>query len=345
MVRHVPETCFDEDPPQKYAEIIKPKTALNLPVLGPLPRLIKSVGRALVSAAFGQKAEVPDKDQIVILLGSADFSLATKAKSAISQRPDAYQPLIVDLLRRNTPNDALAQINLLVALKGARPKAYKLPIASIIDVIRLSYLGTPEIRQAARNYLTDASVLDDDLVMIASEYYEKEKAKVSQDPQRNLLLLIAIRDIYYVGGINKLLDYVGDWGNRDRSADAIDKSQHNFKLGIDLIKDVSQSDVVPFAKSYYGMALAIRSRTAINAATRLLGDNASSKKIDQQISEQVSKGAPLPFTNEEKAQFISTLDSFLAIVKGRESGYLWPAHIAKMKACRASQTYDCLHGD
>jgi hypothetical protein len=86
----------------------------------------------------------------------------------------------------------------------------------------------------------------------------------------------------------------------------------------------------------------LRSRTTVNAAIATLGAKAGSKDIDREIYSLVKKDAPLPFSEGEKAQFDSAIDGFLKLTNGRESEYIWPTHITKMKACRERQTYACL---
>jgi hypothetical protein len=185
---------------------------------------------------------------------------------------------------------------------------------------------------------------EDDALTTLIKIYSGEKANArAGTPNQYGLFLVTAREIYYVAGIYQLIDYVGDWGNRKRVPGAIESSLRDFQLGIDLIADVPNEIVVPFAKSYYGKALALRSRAAVNAAINKLGAQATSKQIDKQVSDLVEQRAPLPFTHAERAEFVTTIYKFLHIVDGRENEYLSPNHIKSLRKCRVQATYDCMH--
>ncbi|MCF8475846.1 MAG: hypothetical protein K9G60_02370 [Pseudolabrys sp.] len=345
-VHHEPETCLDDDKEAKFAEVVRPSTAAVPPAIIPLRNALAAFGESFISAAIGASAQTPEKTKVFNFLDGSDSSLAQKARKEVGETPETYAPLISDLLKQKGAQAGSAQINALVALKNAKPKPYRVPDAVIPDVFRLTYMGTPEVRQTARNYLTDPQIVDDKIVEIISGIYNMGKAKLKNEhPEQYLLMLITVRDVDYVAGVGKLFDYVGEWGKRTRVAGAIDESIAYFSAGIDLIKAVPAANVVPFAKPYYGMALALRSRAVVNAALKKLGPKASSQDIDKEATAQVAAGAQLPFTAEESKAFIATLDNFLAVVNGRENDYFWPAHITKIKACRAQQTYDCFRGE
>lgn len=341
-VRHFPDTCLDEDLQAKYVEVVVPRHSDNAPLKTSIAQVMNLLGEALVTKSNAQaKAKEPDKN-VIDLLGTTDPTLSGKAQRAISQETADYAPAIAEILRSTDPRDVTRQVNTLVALKGA-PANARISSAPIADVMRLSYSPSPELRQAARNYLTDPAVLNDMAVQAAEEHYQKEKNGLKgRDPDQFLLLALSMREIYYSAGINRVVDYVGNWGERPLNLGAINTSLKYFDAGIALIKDVPQANAVPYAKSYYGKVLALRSRATVTAAVATLGTGANSKDVDRAIYELVKKSAPLPFKDAERAQFISTLDSFLAITNGREREYLWPAHVTKMKSCRERQTYDCL---
>jgi hypothetical protein len=338
--KHFPDNCLDEDIAAKYVEVMPPTA--SLPTEVPVRHVVELLGEALVASSRAQgKSKAPDKN-VLDLLGTTDPGLAGKARGAVSQAPTDYLSAIADLLHSTDPKDATSQANALIALKGA-PSTFKLPPAAISQVVRLTYVPSAELRQAARNYLTDSAATDDSVVQAASEYYQKEKLNLKRrDPQAFLLLTLAMREIYYVAGVNKIVDYVGNWGDRERKPEAINASLKYFDEGIALIGDVPEASVVPYAKPLYGKTLALRSRATVNAAIAELGPKASSKEIDRQIYNLVTKDAPLPFGEDEKAQFDSTIDTFLKLTNGRENEYIWPTHITKMKACRERHTYTCL---
>jgi hypothetical protein len=340
--KHFPDNCLDEDIAAKYVELVAPMRADSLPLEVPVRHVVELLGEALVTSSRAQdKSKAPDKN-VLDLLGTNDPGLAGKARGAVSQAPTDYLLAIGDLLRSTDPKDATSQTNALIALKGT-PSTFKLPPAATSQVVRLTYAPSAELRQAARNYLTDSAAADDSVVQTADEYYHKEKRILKQrDPQAFLLLTLAMREIYYVAGVNKIVDYVGNWGERERKPEAINASLRYFDQGIALIDDVPDASVVPYAKPFYGKTLALRSRTTVNAAIATLGPKAGSKDIDREIYSLVKKDAPLPFSEGEKAQFDSAIDGFLKLTNGRESEYIWPTHITKMKACRERQTYACL---
>jgi hypothetical protein len=339
--RHYPDTCLDEDLQAKYVEVVAPSHAAA-PLHTTIAQVVDDLGEALIAKSRAQdKAKVPDKN-VIDLLSTRDPTLSGKVQNAISNAPAEYAPTIVNILHSTDARDYTSQINVLIALKAPSSRV-RLSPQSIGDVMRLSYSPKPELRQAARNYLIDPSVLNVAVVIAAEQHYRNEKDDLKKhDLDRFLLLALSMREIYYAAGINQLVDYVGNWGERPLNLSAINESLKYFDDGIALIKDIPEENVVPYAKPYYGKALALRSRAVVNAALRKLGAGASSKDVDSKIYDLVKQSAPLPFDEVQRTQFISTIDRFLALTTDRESYYLWPAHITKMKACRAHQTYDCL---
>ena len=343
QVSHTPDYCIDDDPRVQYTEIIKGRIA-DSPARSLVAKLLHSLGELIFTRALSQQAPSASKGEIVSLLGAADPSLVTKARAEISQKPSDFADLLNQLLHQRDAKYFQAQLNALTALKGASPKTFKLANA-ITDIVELSYLGSPELRQAARSYLTDLEIVDDAQAKMV-EIYVNEKTKARQaEPNQYGLLLVTAREIYYVAGVKQLVNYVGDWGNRERMPEAIEPSLRNFQLGVDMIADVPNEIVVPFAKPYYGKALALRSRTAVNAALAKLGVRATSKQVDKEVTELVAQRAPLPFNDAERNEFFATIDKFLSIVNGREPQYLWPDHIKSLKKCREQVTYDCLHSE
>ncbi len=343
--RHYPDTCLDEDLQAKYVEVITPAHAANTaPLQASGSQIIDVLGKALIGESHAQdEPKTPDKN-VIDLLGTRDRTLSGKVQNAISNAPTEYTATVVNILRSTDSGSVASQVNALVALKGVSSNA-RLPPQSIDDVMRLSYSPSPELRQAARNYLVDPAVLDDNVVKICeNHYFSKKEALKQQDLHRFLLLALSMREIYYAAAINRLIDYVGNWGQRPLVVSAIDISLNYFNRGITLIKDIPEANAVPYAKSYFGKALALRSRTAVEAALSKLGGGATSKDVDREIYELVKQAAPLPFDEAQRAQFISTLDKFLTMTVGHEAEYLWLDHIPKMKACREHQTYDCLRG-
>ncbi len=340
-VHHEPDSCVDAEQKTKYAQVVISKTVQQTPQLAAVRSVLAALRDALVSAAYGTALQV-DKKSVFDFLNATDSSLAFKAMSEIAAAPASFTPMIADLLKRTDAKSATAQANVLVALENAKPKPYRLPDTVIPEVVELSYAGPAEVRQAARSYLTDANIVDERIVKTVSKINAAHRNGNSLDSTRDLLLLITAREVYYAAGVQNMVDYVGNWGKAKRVPAAINQSIADFQLGIDLVKAVPAAKSAPFAKSYYGMALALRSRAVVNAAVAQLGNKATSHQIDQQVTALVNKSAQLPFTHRERKAFIGTIDNFLALVKSRENEYFWPQHIAKMKSCRAKQTYDCL---
>jgi hypothetical protein len=343
--RHYPDICLDEDSQAKYVEVIASAHALkSAPLQASAADIIHILGEALIAKSRAQyKPKGPDKN-VIDLLGTSDRTLSGKVQNAIANAPMEYASTVAAVLHSTGARAVPSQINALVALKGASSGA-RLSSQSIDDVMRLSYSPSAELRQAARNYLVDPAVLDDGVVKTCEKHYLKEKdALKQQDPERFLLLALSMREIYYAAGINRLIDYVGNWGQRPLVPGAIDTSLNYFDRGIALIKDIPEANAVPYAKPYYGKALALRSRIAVAAALKKLGASASSKEVDSEIYDLVKQTAPLPFDAAQKAQFMETVDKFLAMTAGHEDDYLWPDHIRKLNACHEHQTYDCLRG-
>jgi hypothetical protein len=342
LVERDPDNCIDEEErspqSQKSFEIVSAETPAKREALQ--NDLLNSLG---ISRANAQEAS-SDSDDVnaIALLASPDPDVVSKAKAIISRNPSKFAEQISALLIQAEPKNSQTIANGLNSLRLAIPNAYRLPNEAIGNVFDLTYRGTIEERRAATAYLLAPGILNDDIVELAERRFAAAREPGRRlVPDQYLLLAIAVRDIYYNSGVRYMIDYLGDYGKRDRVRDAIEKSLADYQRGIDIIEHVPQDSRVPFAKSYYGKALALESQAAVFFAEKQLGQNANNKKVAEFIFSQAKGGQMIPFSDEGRSQFVETIDSFFSLVSGHESQYLWPHHISQLKACQADQRYTC----
>ncbi len=275
-------------------------------------------------------------------LSSKDKSLASRAQSQIASNPKRYVQAIGALLSAEIDESAI--INALDALRDATPKTYRLPDDSLRKLLQLTYSGSPALRQAIRNYFLDPDIIDTELADLTNSFIVANADKLrDENMDQYIQLMFITRDIYYNAGYKNVLDFHGNHGERDRRPDALQDAKRMFGMGIDLISKVPYDQNVTFAKSYYGLAIALYAEAVLGEAERALGPKATSKALKKEImSAYGKKPTPLiPFLPDQKKEFLGTTAAFLNLVNGRESKYLWPDHIRQLRSCNQEPLYTC----
>lgn len=275
-------------------------------------------------------------------LSSQDRSLLSRAQAQIAAHPERYVQAIDALLSVDTEESQI--INALDALRDASPKTYRLPDDSLRKLIQLTYLSSSTLRQAIRNYFLDYDIIDTELANLTSSILAANADKLMREHMDQYIQLMFIaRDIYYNAGYKNVLDFRGDYGERDRRPGALTEAKLAFGMGIDLISKIPYDQNVTFGKSYYGLAIALFAEAAMGEAERALGPNATSRALDEKIMTAYGKKpTPLiPFSPNQKAEFLQVISTFLNLVDGRESKYLWPDHIRQLRSCRQDPIYTC----
>jgi hypothetical protein len=355
VVSHDPEHCFAErEAAANAAGVASPFYLIDAPRVAAAPasrsaaspaplaaRLLAALQLGWIGGAAAAAAD--DSESLLRLLRSADRGLVTKGQIVLANNPQKYLDLIERLLGSEQASDRQVQVYVLEALHTYSAKTYRLPDSILQKILTLTFAPQSNVRAAARSYLIDPSVLGPHVVeQMKSFVAAKSDALKGIAGQQSLVwMMITARDIYYNAGVKGLSDYRGDYGKRERHPGAIGAAKRDFELGIDLIKDVPADQNVPFAKSYYGLALALDTEAMVSEAERALGPGATSAQIEARLTAKVPRREPLPFSPEGRSQFMATIDKFLALVEGHESKYLWPDHIAQLRSCRAAPVYGC----
>lgn len=284
-------------------------------------------------------------------LRSSQRSLSTRAKAQISENPAAYLDLINLLFQSDNSDDVQALVNVLGALQDASPNPYRLADDRIRDLFRFSHSGSQPIRLAARDYLRNTGIVDAGIIKLATSYLAeigpslKGKSLAGTSSDQYYLLLVTVRDTYYNAGIKYIVDYRGDYGQRERNPKAINDALAAFAQGVGLISLASAGQKASFGKAYYGKALALFSRAVVKEAEGALGANAKSNQIQEYITAQDGKNAPLKLSESEHAEFSNTIDRFFETIAGYEDQYFWQHHIKQLKNCRDQLIYSCFKMD
>jgi hypothetical protein len=300
----------------------------------------------LISSARAA-ANDPEFDLVFQILGGTDKALTSKAQSILVSKlndpavKERYLEKIGQLLDGAQPSNAQSIINILQALRSA-PTTYRLPNDMLRKVLALTHAPIQNLRQAARNYLLSAAVVDTALVDLAKNYVASKEGLKSTDLEQYMLLATAARDIYYNTGIKYDVEYRGNYGRSPRRREAILDAKRSLQVGVEQIAQIPRDRNVSFAKSLYGLAYVLFSEIVMQDAEKKLGPNAASQELDKYITSRwEARNTPLPFTPAQRSAFMATIDRFLNHVSGREGEYFWPDHIAQLKNCKEKPVYEC----
>jgi hypothetical protein len=268
--------------------------------------------------------------------------LSGKARILIGKNPDAYVAAIDRLLsapERNGP----AIITALEGLRDSPAGTFRLPDNVLEKLVRVAYSGPRDIRQAARTYLLDSDVLDENVVRIMRN--QVAAAPSLRDTRRTeyTQLMALSRDVFYNAGVKSIRSYRGDFGASERAPGAIADAKRYLNYGVELIDQLAPDENLQFAKALYGKALALFSEAVVSEAERSLGQAATSRRIQDHIFAQIKRSSPIPFSEQGRAEFTATVTRFLSMTEGRD-GYLWPEHIAQLRSCRQRLVYSCFSG-
>jgi hypothetical protein len=335
-VQHSPENCLTDTAPAGSAS----SAPFVLWADGQDDMRSTRLAAALPSLIDSAQAQQLQSVDPMKLLSSPDKSLSSRAQKQIAANPGQYVQAIDALL--SSGMDERAILNVLDALRDASPATYRLPDASLLKLLQLTYSGSPQLRQGIRSYLLDFDIIDTKLADLAKEFLTANSEKLRSDLEKYMQLTFLIRDIYYNAGYRSVVDFRGDYGERERRPNGLRDAKRMFGLGVDLIGGVPAEQNVTFGKAYYGLTLAQYSEAVMQEAERSLGPNASSRVLEDHILTLMKRsGTPIPFSSDQRSAFLNTIASFLDLVNGRESQYLWPDHIKQLRSCKQNPTYTC----
>lgn len=286
------------------------------------------------------------------LLEKGDAAQRAVGLQAIVAEPAKYRE-ITESYFRDAPMSHVALADVIRSMRTIIAGGSGSKSGAPIDLdtgkmIELAHAGPPQVRDAARSYLRAPGVATHDLALKFSgaEFAAKVKSLEgvavnggARPYSQDYLLLITARDVFYNLGINELLPHIASI--RSKKPGALEAVLAPFEAGMGLSALTGKtSEKVALAKNSYGKALAMfESAVNLEAAARETGEGAF-KYIEAQKPTRKpldDKPAALAITGQFKL--------FLAEVKGQESLYPWPSHIAQATRCVSSLTFACLNAE
>jgi pimeloyl-ACP methyl ester carboxylesterase len=316
-VNHTGDDCLDDMFKQDAFVRIIPDEAVTRSWLGLL--------------AWAQDTtQVAEDIKVRKLLKSRDVQLRKIGVETVLANPKQYSSDVNAVI--NSGEAELKTVtDLLLAAKSAGSTSIKLDPRT---VLQLTYSDDNQVRDAARSYLRQPGIVSDDVLEIA-ELVLTDKLPLLRDQRvadkpfnKDYLLLIAIRDIYYNIGIDKLNKHLDSPAG---NPDALKLALATFSRGEDLMAFASSPEQrAALSKNTYGKAMAEYRGAAWSQAIResnpsgfILGIRGQSKPL----ADQTGKASFAKFLNE---------------VEQQASAYPWPHHIAQARQCTADYTFDCL---
>jgi pimeloyl-ACP methyl ester carboxylesterase len=263
------------------------------------------------------------------LLKSRDLQLRKIGVETVLADPKHYGSDVIAVINSGEA-DIKTVADLLLAAKSAGTENIKLDPRT---VLQLTYSDDNQVRDVARSYLRKPGIVSDDVLEMAELILVDklpwlQKQVVEGKPfNKDYLLLIAVRDIYYNIGVDKLSKHLD---SPTGSPEALRSALATFARGDDLMAlAASPEQRATLSKNIYGRAMA-EYRGAIWAAAIASGNP------DAFLRNAVAENEPL--ANSTARQ---TFASFLAAVGEHRAAYPWPHHIAQAERCVADYTFSC----
>lgn len=298
----------------------------------PIDNVVASNGWFSLFAWAGEQYAPLSGDEISKMVTSKDDSLRAIGIRAVIARPADYGADINKLIVDTSTDDATLA-SLLIAARATSSGAIALDTNRVIS---LTYSDNADVRDAARSYLRAPGVVNDDIVNSVNKRLETDLAGLRLQPaagrdyNKDYLLLIAARDVYYNLGIVQLDKFLGS--SKPMPAE-LDASVATFEKGRALAAlATTERSRIAMAKNTYGKAMAIM-RGA-------MWQEALQQKVPSDYLEAAIAGrAPL----KDKAA-APVFESFLMEIQAGRTSYPWPLHIAQAEDCLKAMVFGCLGG-
>jgi pimeloyl-ACP methyl ester carboxylesterase len=271
-------------------------------------------------------------DEIRTMVQSKDGAVRSIGIRTVIANPARYGKDVGALV-----NDAATDNETLVALITAARAKEKSAIALDTErIITLTYADNADLRDAARAYLRAPGVVSEGVASLISKRVDTEIAglrtqkAVDRDYNKDYLLLIAARDVYYNLGVVNLDKFLG---SASSSAAQLAAAVDLFESGRALMSKASNPrEKAAMAKNTYGKAMA-------QLRGAMWSEAVQQKDPYGYLAQAIAAQQPV---NSPAAK--ETFDVFLQEIAASHDTYPWPLHIAQAETCLKSLTFACFGG-